>query len=594
MRGSSRQLWSLSPLSTASSLSPTFCWSTWTLTASSRGSFKAATSFSTSVAGEAGEAETETETTKGKENEKFFDVVIVGGGMIGSALACGLKKASLTSELNVAVVDRLPPAHSNDKSKKAQKGSSVPFPDLRVSTLTPSTLGFLRRVGLGETVVAPGKSAAFQHMQIWDAFGEGYVRFSAQQRGRGGRGEVEQTQTLGHVIENEVLKQHLQDRARSLGCEFIYGDVSEISLPRPEVGITKQVTKRERASERHEGKDVGLSTRREEEDEEEIARVFLDQGLTVRTPLVIGADGGNSFVAKKAGIRSASYNYGQRAVTCTVRTRTENSTAFQRFLSTGPLALLPVRDGFSNVVWSTTVSQAEHLESLSARDFARAVNLALNEEPKGRSSGSFQWSSLGSQMSSVVHHLTGKSLGNDNGSDNGSGYGYGGGLKAEGQGDDRFISPPEVVEVVGTSQKSFPLKMKHALTYCHKSVALIGDAAHSIHPLAGQGVNIGFGDVEVLVETLQEALWSGQNYSDLLTLEKYSNKRHRANTAMIRTLDTVKAVYQSQFMPLAVARNMGMGVLNNAGVLKDLVVGYASSNASASKIIKGSRSKSTR
>jgi ubiquinone biosynthesis monooxygenase Coq6 len=285
-------------------------------------------------------------------------------------------------------------------------------------------------------------------------------------------------------------------------------------------------------------------------------------------------------VARKAGIRSTSYNYGQRAVTCTVRTRTENDTAFQRFLSTGPIALLPVRDGYSNVVWSTTVSQAKHLEGLSSKDFAKAVNLVLNQEPKGRSSSSgsglFPFGNFVSEMSSLIPHLTGKSLG--------------GGV--EGQERGQFIAPPEVLEVVGTSQKSFPLKMKHALTYCHRSVALVGDAAHSIHPLAGQGVNIGFGDVEVLVETLQEALWSGMNYSDLLTLEKYSNKRHGANAAMIRTLEAVKAVYQSQFTPLAVARNMGMGILNSVGALKGLVVGYASSNASASKINKGSSSSS--
>ena len=122
---------------------------------------------------------------------------------------------------------------------------------------------------------------------------------------------------------------------------------------------------------------------------------------------------------------------------------------------------------------------------------------------------------------------------------------------------------------------------------------LAGDAAHSIHPLAGQGVNIGFGDVDALVATIQEALWSGQNYSDLLTLEKYSSKRKVANAALISALDAVKVIYQSQATPLALARNWGMGILNSSDLLKNLIVGYASSNADASKIIVGHSRKMT-
>ena len=485
-----------------------------------------------------------------KEERRNFDVVIVGGGMIGSALGCALKHAPLTSKLSIAVVDRAPKSELTprqgervgENTEEKDVGSNVRFPDLRVSTLTPSTLDLLRQVGVGERIQPP-TSAAFENMQIWDTYGQGFVHFSGKSVGSGGL-------HLGHVIENEVLKQILQEKAADLGCEFIYGDVSDILLPGPEVGITK--TPGTPMATAGEGDGV---------------QVLLNEGETaLRTPLVIGADGANSFVAKKAGIRSTSYNYGQRAVTCTVRTSGDHSTAFQRFLSTGPIALLPVRDGFSNIVWSTSVSEAKHLEGLSSEDFAHAVNDVFSREPKGNPSSGI----LASRLSSLATSLfsSGKDVTSQGGNK-----------------ENQFVVPPEVLEVVGTSQKSFPLRMKHAFTYCRKGVALVGDAAHSIHPLAGQGVNIGFGDVDVLVETLQEALWSGQNYADLLTLEKYSKKRLTSNAMMIRTLEMVKATYQSQFAPLAAARNLGMGILNSAGPLKDLVVGYASSNASPLKIV---------
>ncbi|UPR03532.1 ubiquinone biosynthesis monooxygenase COQ6 [Chloropicon primus] len=464
-----------------------------------------------------------------------YDVVVVGGGMIGSALACGLKHGPLTSELRVAVVDK---EKQQGWGAESRRGASVP--DIRVSTLTPSTLGFLDRVGVGSNLLPP-VSASFDSMQVWDAFGRGHMQFSSPT-------------FLGQVIENEVLKEELQRRAEELGCDFVYGSVTDIAVPRPKVGITK-------APEEKPGGDGDRSV------------ISFASGLSISTPLVVGADGAQSLVAKKAGIRFLEYNYGQRAVTCALRVSEPHSTAFQRFLPTGPIALLPVRGGYSNVVWSTTVAEAKRLESLGSKEFARAVDDALRSEPAsaGGDVPFFSPATLGSAVSTL---LGGRRRTNDVGGDLGQ--------VTETRGE--FVDPPEVLEVAGTSQKSFPLGSKHALTYCQRGVVLVGDAAHRIHPLAGQGVNIGFGDVECLMIVLQEALWSGQDYSDLLTLEKYSRERRIANAAMIRTLDAVKSLYQSQYTPLALTRNLGMDILNNSGPLKDAIVGYASSNATAKKI----------
>lgn len=466
--------------------------------------------------------------SQGKERE--FDVVIVGGGMIGSALACALKIGPLTSELKVAVVDR---GGGEAKAVDEDSSSRGGIPDLRVSTLTPSTLRFLDKVGVGEKILPP-VSAAFDTMQVWDAYGRGHMQFSSPEG-------------LGQVVENEVLKDALQERAATLGCEYVYGKVGDILLPQPDVGITKPKAP--------EGGARGG---------DQFTRVVLDCGTALRSPLVVGADGVHSLVAERAKIRSTRYNYGQRAVTCTVRTSEPHATAFQRFLPTGPIALLPVRDGFSNIVWTTTVAEALRLENLGPEELAEEANEAFHGAPRGGFAGGsgLNGGGLSASLSSILTRASAAGL-----------------LPGLESSDSDFARPPEILEVVGVKQKSFPLGMKHAMTYCQRGAVLVGDAAHRIHPLAGQGVNIGFGDVEALMAILQEALWSGQNYSDLLTLEKYSRERRGANAGMIRTLDAVKALYQTQFAPVALARNLGMDLLNAFGPLKTAIVGYASSNA---------------
>ena len=463
--------------------------------------------------------------------QQDFDVVVFGGGMIGSALACLLKQSPLTSELKVAVVDRNAPSSPS---------SSIPdlpqVPDIRVSTLTPSTLALIDRVGANWAIHST-RSASFQDMQVWDqTASRKHMRFSGSGEG-----------PLGRVVENEVIKSALQRRAQELGCEYASGGVKEVLAPRPRVGITREA-----------GDDDDLCDR---------PSVVFEDGRVLSAPLLVGADGSESIVAKSAGIRYEGRAYGQRAVTCTVDVSRPFATAFQRFLPTGPIALLPVRGGRGNIVWSTTPEHARRLESLGARDFAAEATEALTVEggpvPSSSSSsrGGGGWeSALASRASALL------------------------GLRGGASPPAAFEDPPEVVSVAGGRQRSFPLASKHALTYCQRGVVLVGDAAHRIHPLAGQGVNIGFGDCELLVTTIQEALWSGQDFSANLTLEKYAAERRNKNGAMIRSLDAVRALYQSESPYVEAARSLGMDLINGFGPLKQVFVGFASSNAAAADI----------
>ena len=356
-----------------------------------------------------------------------------------------------------------------------------------MSTLSPRSVALLRRWG------APPEAAGgvpFRRMQVWEARGPGCIAFEAE----AGAGP------LGLVAENAALVDGLR---AGLGCELV------------PAGVT------------------GLRR-----DEHSAMELDLEGGGVLRARLVVGADGGRSRVRTMAGIRTAGWGYGQRGVVATVATAgPPNEAAWQRFLPTGPLALLPVRDGYSNVVWSTTPAHARELEAMGRAEFGAAVTEALH----------------------------------------GPGGGWGGGstLPLPSAGRD-YLVPPKVEGVVeGQRALSFPLHLQHALQYHNPRVALIGDAAHSVHPLAGQGVNLGFADAEALADVLAEAIESGADVGDPNILREYQRRRMPQNLGMTALLDTLKRVFAWDSRALVLARNAGVESLNLLGPLKRRAMQYA-------------------
>ena len=353
-----------------------------------------------------------------------------------------------------------------------------------MSTLSPRSAGLLRRWG-----AAPEAAGAvpFRRMQVWESAGNSCIAFEAG----AGAGP------LGLVAENAALVAGLRE---GLGCELV-----------PE-GVT------------------GL--RREGHSAVELD---LEGGGTLRARLLVGADGGRSRVRGLAGIRTTGWGYGQRGVVATVATSgPPNETAWQRFLPSGPLALLPVRDGYSNVVWSTTPAHARALEAMSRAEFGAAVTEALHQPARGNQRG------------------LPLPVGRD------------------------YEVPPEVEGVVeGQKAMSFPLHLQHALQYYNPRVALIGDAAHSVHPLAGQGVNLGFADAEALADVLAEAVESGADVGDPNVLREYQRRRMPENLGMTALLDTLKRIFAWDSAPLVLARNLGVESLNLLGPLKRRAMRYA-------------------
>jgi len=266
--------------------------------------------------------------------------------------------------------------------------------------------------------------------------------------------------------------------------------------------------------------------------------VTLADGRILKTRLLIGADGDKSIVKKAANISSWGWNYNRKGVVATV-TCSQHTTAWQRFLPEGPLALLPLNGNMSSIVWSTTPQHANNLLNMSDEDFVSELNNGLNSP--------IRYSNYTINEISDI---------------------FGGYFPA-------YTPVPPIITQVVSKRAAFPLKFSHALQYVKPRLALIGDAAHSIHPLAGQGVNIGFSDVISLRKTIAESLETGHDIGDILLLSSYERERKMANTLMMHGIDSLHSIYSTSFLPIALLRNVGLMLTSSLPPLKQLFIKMA-------------------
>lgn len=235
--------------------------------------------------------------------------------------------------------------------------------------------------------------------------------------------------------------------------------------------------------------------------------VTLDDGSRLRAALVVGADGAGSRIRELANITVRGRDYRQRGVVATVATeRPHRETAWQRFLPGGPLAFLPLSDGRCSIVWSTPDARATEL--LALEDAALGARLT---------------EAMGSHLGRVT------------------------------------ASGPRA---------AFPLRMQHAVDYQRPGVALIGDAAHVVHPLAGQGVNLGFTDAAALAEVLIDARHHGRPLGAPTTLRRYERWRRGENRAMALALDGLERLFGTSLAPVHRLRNTGLELTDRLAPLK--------------------------
>ncbi len=390
--------------------------------------------------------------------DRTFDVVIVGGGIVGLTLACALGG----SRLQVAVVD----AHDPGEIKA---GDAY---DLRVSAISRASQEVFDHLHVWQGMRAR-RVSRYEHMHVWDATGSGMIHFDAAELG---------VDSLGHIIENRVVQAALLERLRQL-------DNVHWQCPVRVEGIDYQA-------------------------ERQHSILRLEGGGTLEARLLVGADGANSRVREAAGIDIEQAPYHQKGVVCVVKsTKHHQFTAWQRFLPSGPLAFLPLGDGSCSIVWSACDEEADRLVALEEDAFCRELEQAF-EFTLGR------------------------------------------------------------VEAVGP-RAAFPLIRRHAQAYVRPGLALIGDAAHTIHPLAGQGANLGILDAASLAQVLVEADFNKQDFASYTTLRKFERWRRGENTLMMFSMSGFKNLFSNDKALLSLLRNAGLNLVNGMGPVKHKFMRHA-------------------
>uniref|UniRef100_A0A3P9HE01 Ubiquinone biosynthesis monooxygenase COQ6, mitochondrial n=1 Tax=Oryzias latipes TaxID=8090 RepID=A0A3P9HE01_ORYLA len=427
---------------------------------------------------------------------EVYDVIISGGGMVGSTMACSLgmdpnladKKILLLEAGNKKVMDKVPDTYST-----------------RVSSISPGSATLLSGIGAWEHITEM-RCKPYKRMQVWDACSDALITFDKE--------DLENE--MAYIVENDIVVVSITRQLDTLSDNV-------------QVKYRSKVVKYTWPMPHHAAESVPW------------VQVTLANGETLQTKLLIGADGPNSMVRQELGIPTVKWNYDQSAVVAVLHLSepTENNVAWQRFLPTGPIAMLPLSDTHSSLVWSTSHRLAEELLELDEESFVDAINSAFwsseNHSELIETAGSLFRGALSAIMPSA--------------------------------GSPRQL-PPSVAGIGPKSRVMFPLGMGHASEYVRHRVVLIGDAAHRVHPLAGQGANLGFGDVACLTQLLSQAAFNGKDLGAIQHLLEYETERQRHNLPMMAAIDLMKRLYSNDVAPAVLLRTFGLQATNMLPTLK--------------------------
>jgi len=379
------------------------------------------------------------------------DVIIVGGGMVGLTLACALRH----SGLRIVIIERGEPPVRLSLQR-----------DCRVSAIVMGNVHILE--GLGVWRHLKGDVSPMRAMKIWDNQEQGSVRFDAAEIGE---------LALGYLIENSRLQAAMHKALLDSDDVEFYAPAEISTIDWSDAHNT----------------------------------VTLADGRILTTPLIVGADGPRSWVREQAGIACWQRDYRQKGIVVNIRPEhPHRGFAFQRFLPTGPLAVLPMVDNLCSIVWSADQAEADRLLTMSDDDFLHALNLTF-----------------------------GPILG-------------------------RIIEAGE--------RAAFPLKAQLAKHMVRERVALVGDAAHCIHPLAGLGVNLGIRDAMVLAQEIVDAKRFDEDWGKMDVLNCYMKQRMPDVLTVMASMEGLHQMFTAPIPGLKEMRGLGMRLAGNAGAIKHLLM----------------------
>lgn len=372
------------------------------------------------------------------------DVAIVGGGMTGLALACGLHG----SGLRVSVLDNTPPQTIN---------ATDPFA-LRVSAINSASEKLLSHLGVWQDIVAL-RASAYHNMYVWDKDSSAHIQFCDQQY---------DYPALGYIIENAVIRQALWHKAQQ--C-------TDITLF-PDATITQLET----------GENDALLT--------------INHGEILAARLLVAADGADSWLRQQADIPVNFLDYQHHALIATIRTiQPHQATARQVFHHQGILAFLPLTDPHTcSIVWSLPSLQAQQMQQLATPQFNQQLCVAFDNQ-------------LG------------------------------------------------LCELISERQL-FSLTARYARQFAAHRLVLIGDAAHTIHPLAGQGVNLGFMDAAELIGELRRLYRDGKDIGQHLWLKRYERRRKFSAVRMLTAMQGLYSLFAGSQPAKKLLRDIGMTLVD--------------------------------
>ena len=388
---------------------------------------------------------------------KETQIIIVGGGIIGLTLALALAKENI----NLAIIE----------SKEPVLEWLPILQDPRVSAINLASLRIFEKLGIWNQL-KEGSYGPLRRLTVWDHLGGGGISFDSAEAG---------APVCGYIVENRALVRELWNNLKLLenvACFYLH-QASELWRTHNKV------------------------------------QLILADGQKIQGDLLIGADGTKSWVRDQIGMAINYHDYHQDALITVVKSEySHQDTAWQNFLTTGPIAYLPLADKHHGaIVWSNERNEINRLTSIEKTSLNFEIANALDQKLGG-------------------------------------------------------------IEVI-TEVSTFPLVMRHAKEYISDRVALIGDAAHTIHPLAGQGANLGLLDAACLYDIICKSIASRQDVGNSQNLKQYQRWRKTENLIMENAMTLFNQMFSNSSSLITTLRSQGLNLIDQCGFIKNWIMDYA-------------------